>query len=401
MLSQVMVKRPRVDVSALRRRRGLSREWKVLLVSSLAVFMVFLDVTIVNIAFPAIRQTFTGTSLSDLSWVLNGYNVVVAALLVPAGRIADRLGRRRVFFVGLALFLLGSVISGSASSAAMLIAARVVQALGGAALIPASLGLVLEEVPAEKRAMATSAWAAAGAVAAATGPSLGGVLVETTSWRWAFFVNLVIAIGMLRAPRLLRETRESDSNGTPDLLGAAMLVVAVGALALGIVKAPDWGWTSDRVLAAWSIAAAFAAVFVARSARHPAPVLEPAILRIRTFSTANAAFFLFSIGFYALLLGNILFLTQVWRYSLLEAGFAVTPGGADGRDCGRGRRAAGRAVRIPPGGRAGADAVLRRVPRLPRRRAATGLPRSLAARPARLGQRGRVDIRGTDQRLRR
>ena len=326
MLSQVMVKRPRVDVSALRRRRSLSREWKVLLVSSLAVFMVFLDVTIVNIAFPAIRHTFTGTSLSDLSWVLNGYNVVVAALLVPAGRIADRLGRRRVFFVGLALFLLGSVMSGSASSAAMLIAARVVQALGGAALIPSSLGLVLEEVPAEKRAMATSAWAAAGAVAAATGPSLGGVLIETTSWRWAFFVNLVIAIGMLPALRLLRETRESDSNRTPDLLGAAMLVVAVGALALGIVKASDWGWTSDRVLAVWSIAAAFAAVFVARSARHPAPVLEPAILRIRTFSTANAAFFMFSIGFYALLLGNILFLTQVWRYSLLEAGFAVTPG---------------------------------------------------------------------------
>jgi pimeloyl-ACP methyl ester carboxylesterase len=207
----------------------------------------------------------------------------------------------------------------------MLIAARVVQAVGGAALIPASLGLVLEEVPVEKRAMATSVWAAAGAVAAATGPSLGGVLVETTSWRWAFFVNLVIAIAMLRALRLLRETRESDANGTPDLLGAGMLVVAVGALALGIVKAPDWGWTSDRVLATWSIAAAFALVFVVRSARHPAPVLEPAILRIRTFSTANAAFFLFSIGFYALLLGNILFLTQVWRYSPLEAGFAVTP----------------------------------------------------------------------------
>ncbi len=309
----------------VQRQRSLPREWKVLLLSSLAVFMVFLDVTIVNIAFPAIRHTFTDTSLSYLSWVLNGYNVVVAALLVPAGRIADRLGRRRVFFVGLALFLLGSVTSGSASSAAMLIAARVVQALGGAALIPASLGLVLEEVPAEKRAMATSVWAAAGAVAAATGPSLGGVLVETTSWRWAFFVNLVIAIGMLRAPRLLRETRDSDSSDTPDLLGAAMLVVAVGALALGIVKASDWGWTSDRVLATWSIAAAFAAVFVARSARHPAPVLEPAILRIRTFSTANAAFFLFSIGFYALLLGNILFLTLVWRYSLLEAGFAVTP----------------------------------------------------------------------------
>jgi len=311
------------DASA--RRRGLSGEWKVLLLCSLAMFMVFLDVTIVNIAFPAIRRTFAGTSLSDLSWVLNAYNVIMAALLLPAGRIADRVGRRRVFGAGLALFLLGSVLSGGASSAAMLIAARVVQAVGGAALVPASLGLVLEQVPAEKRAMATSLWAAAGAVAAAIGPSLGGVLVETTSWRWAFFVNLAIAIAMLRAPRLLRESRESDSSGTPDLLGAAMLVLGVGALALGIVKAPDWGWTSYRVLAAWSIAVTFTAVVVTRSARHPTPVLEPAILRIRTFSTANAALFLFSIGFYALLLGNILFLTQVWRYSLLEAGFAVSP----------------------------------------------------------------------------
>jgi EmrB/QacA subfamily drug resistance transporter len=325
MSSQVTVKRPGVDVSEIGRRRSLSREWKVLLLSSLAVFMVFLDVTIVNIAFPAIRHTFADTSLSDLSWVLNAYNVILAALLLPAGRIADRVGRRRVFGAGLALFLLGSVISGSASSAAMLIAARAVQAVGAAALIPSSLGLVLEEVPAAKRAMATSVWAAAGAVAAATGPSLGGVLVETTGWRWAFFVNLVIAIGMVRAPRLLRETRDSDSSGTPDLLGAAMIVLVVGALALGIVKAPDWGWTSGRVLAAWSIAAAFAVVFGARSARHPAPVLEPAMLRIRTFSTANAAFFVFSIGFYALLLGNILFLTEVWRYSPLEAGFAVSP----------------------------------------------------------------------------
>ena len=107
----------------------LPREWKVLLLSSLAVFMVFLDVTIVNIAFPAIRRTFTDTSLSDLSWVLNAYNVIVAALLVPAGRIADRVGRRRVFWIGLALFLLGSVMSGSASSAGELIAARVVQAV--------------------------------------------------------------------------------------------------------------------------------------------------------------------------------------------------------------------------------------------------------------------------------
>ena len=302
------------------------RESKVLLVSSLAVFMVFLDVTIVNIAFPAIRRTFTGTSLSDLSWVLNAYSVILAALLVPAGRIADRVGRRRVFFVGLALFLLGSVISGAAPSVEVLVAARIVQAVGGAALIPGSLGLVLAEFPAEKRATAASVWAATGAIAAAAGPSLGGILVQSTSWRWAFFVNLVIAFGLLSAPRILRESRESNGAGAPDVMGAAMLVLAVGALAFGIVKAPTWGWTGDRVLAAWLIAVVFTGAVIARSARHPAPVLEPALLRIRSFSTANAATFVFSIGFYALLLGNILFLTQAWRYSLLEAGFAVTPG---------------------------------------------------------------------------
>jgi NTE family protein len=314
---------PRMKAS--KRGRKFPHEWRVLFIASLAVFLVFLDVTIVNIAFPAIRRTFTDTSLSDLSWVLNAYNVIVAALLVPAGRIADRLGRRRVFFVGLALFLLGSAISGLAPSAVVLIAARVLQAVGGAALIPASLGLVLEAFPADKRAMATSLWAAAGAVAAAAGPSLGGVLVESTSWRWAFFVNLVIAIGMVRAPRLLGETRNTEPTRMPDLLGAATLVVAIGALALGIVKAPDWGWSSERVLAAWAMAALFMAACAAQSARHPVPVLEPSILRIRTFSTANAAFFVFSIAFYALLLGNILFLTQVWRYSLMWAGFAVTP----------------------------------------------------------------------------
>jgi len=317
--------RSAADIDARGRRGGLPRAWRVLLLTSLAVFMVFLDVTIVNIAFPAIRRSFVGASLSDLSWVLNAYNVVMAALLVPAGRLADRLGRRRVFFVGLALFLLGSVTSGVAFSAVVLIAARVLQAVGAAALLPASLGLVLAEFPVQKRALATSVWGATGAVAAAAGPSLGGVLVESASWRSAFFVNLLIALGMLGAPRLLRETRERKSSGMPDVLSSGLLAVGVGALALGIVKAPDWGWTSGRLLAAWSVAAVFAASCAIRSARHPTPVLEPAILRIRTFRTANAALFVFSIGFYALLLGNILFLTEVWRYSPLQAGFAVTP----------------------------------------------------------------------------
>ena len=308
------------------RRSRLSRQSAVLLVATVAVFMAFLDVTIVNIAFTAIHRSFHTTSIADLSWIINAYNVVVAALLVPAGRLADRVGRRRLFFTGLGVFLAGSALCGAAPDAAVLIVARVVQATGAAMLIPASLGLVLNEFPPERRAFSTSVWAAAGAVAAATGPSLGGVLVQSTSWRWAFYVNFVIALALLPAARLLKESRDTEAREAPDFFGAALLAGAVGMLALGVVKAPDWGWTGDRVLGLWLAALVLAGIVWVRSRRHPAPILEPELFRIPTFRLAISGFFVFSTGMFALLLGNIMFLTQVWHYSLLQAGFAVTPG---------------------------------------------------------------------------
>src|SRR4051794_25059933 len=172
------------------RVRCMTQRWKVLLVTSLAVFMGFLDVTIVNIAFPDIEASFSGTSLAGLSWILNAYNIVFAALLVPAGRLSDRLGRRRMFFIGVATFLTASVVCGIAPSVAVLVVARAVQAAGAAILVPTSLALLLPEFPLEQRATATALWGATGAVAAAAGPSLGGVLVAATNWRWVFFVNL-------------------------------------------------------------------------------------------------------------------------------------------------------------------------------------------------------------------
>ena len=314
-------------VTDVEERRGrIPREWQILFVTTVAVFMAFLDVTIVNVAFPSIAADFPGTSLADLSWVLNAYNIVLAALLVPAGRLADRVGQRRLFFGGLWLFLAGSVLCGLAPDAVFLIAARVVQAIGAAALIPTSLALVLPEFPPERRAVATSVWAAAGAVAAATGPSLGGVLVDAGGWRWAFLVNLVVALGVLPARRLLVDRTDPAGADPPDLLGGALLAGAVGLLAFGIVKAPDWGWTDDRVLGAWLLSVLALVALAARTRRHPAPVLEPALLRIRSFGVGNAAMLVLSMGFYALLLSNVLFLTQVWGYSALDAGFGVTPG---------------------------------------------------------------------------
>src|SRR3954453_17236906 len=225
--------------------KKLDRRWQVLLVTSAAMFMAFLDVTIVNVAFPSIRQEFPETSLAGLSWVLNAYNIVFAALLVPAGRLADLVGRRRVFFIGGALFMAASALCGLAPSAEVLIGARALQAAGAALLVPPSLGLLLPEFPLAQRATATALWGATGGVAAAAGPSLGGMLVEWTDWRLVFFVNLLIgAAALVPARRLLREFRDPDRAAVPDTLGIVLLGGGVGTLALAIVQAPDWGWGS-------------------------------------------------------------------------------------------------------------------------------------------------------------
>ena len=289
--------------------------------------MSFLDATIVNIAFPDIEASFPDASLGDLSWILNAYNIAFAALLVPAGRVADMVGRRKMFFIGLWTFLAASALAAAAPNVELLIAARVLQAVGAAIVVPTSLGLMLPEFPAAKRATATAVWGATGAVAAATGPSLGGVLVDVAGWRWVFLVNLLIGIpAYFPARRLLVERRdEHATRALPDGLGVVLLTSAVGLISLGIVKGPDWDW-DGRVVASIAVGLALLIAFGLRSRRHAAPVIELSLFRIRSFAVASTAVFVFATAFYALLLANILFLTQVWGYTVLEAGFAVTAG---------------------------------------------------------------------------
>lgn len=305
----------------------MTRPWKVLAVTATAGFMSFLDVTIVNIAFPSLRRAFPNDSLAQISWVISGYAIVFAALLVPGGRLADRLGRRRLFLTGVAIFLVGSALCGAAVSVPMLVSSRLLQAVGSALVVPTSLSLLLPEFPLERRATATAIWGASGAIAAATGPSLGGVLIDWTSWRAVFFVNLVIGIPALAvAARLLHESREARPGPLPDLAGAALLALGVGSLALALVQGSDWGWGSGRVAGAFAAATLLLGAFVFRSARHAAPIFELSLFRVRSFAVACSGSFVFSVGFFALILCNVLFLTGIWHYSLLETGAAQTPG---------------------------------------------------------------------------
>jgi EmrB/QacA subfamily drug resistance transporter len=298
---------------------------RVLLVVSAAVFMASLDLFIVNIAFPDIQRDLGGSDTS-LSWVLNAYAIVLAALLVPFGRIADLLGRRRSFLTGLVVFAAASALCAAAPSVAFLVVARVLQAAGAAMLIPTSLALLLSAAPLERRSAFVGAWAAVGGVAAAAGPPLGGLLVQL-SWRWVFLVNLpVAALALVAGLRSLREERDPDSAGMPDLLGAALLTAGVGALTGGIVEGPGWGWGSAGVVALFAGAVALLIAFAWRTSRHPLPVVEPDLLRVRSFAFANVAGLAFYVGFGAMLLGGVLFLTRVWGESVLTAGLMIAPG---------------------------------------------------------------------------
>lgn len=299
----------------------------VLLSTGLATFAVFLDTTIGFVSFPAISRTFRAAGEDTVSWVLNAYTLVFAALLVPAGRLADRVGRKRMFLVGVVTFTVGSMLCGSAPTVWALIGAEMIEAAGAAILVPASLALVLQTFPREKVPVAVAIWGAIGAVAGAAGPTLGSLVVDGLGWRWAFFINLPVGVvSFVLAVRVLPEGRRVAGGRLPDVGAVALLSGGVAAITFGIVKSSSWGWV-DAATAGWIAAgAAGIGAFVARSRRVADPVVDLALFRLNGFRWANAATVVFSVGFNAMFLGNVLFLTRVWGYSILRAGLAVSVG---------------------------------------------------------------------------
>ena len=261
-----------------------------------------------------------------MSWVLNAYTIVYAALLVPLGRLADRYGRKAGFLAGLGLFTAASMACAASSGLWMLVAFRMVQAIGAAALTPTSLGLLLTATAPARRMRAVRIWAASGAVAAALGPVLGGLLVQI-SWQWVFIVNVPVgALAFLVAARTVPDSRDTAVSRIPDIVGAVVLAVAIGALTLALVKGPDWGWGAPDTLLSVAVTVVGIALFVYRLGHHVAPVIEPSLLRVRAFAWANVTALLFGIAFGAGLLSVILWMQDTWHYSALQTGFGVAPG---------------------------------------------------------------------------
>ncbi|MFE0251646.1 DHA2 family efflux MFS transporter permease subunit [Streptomyces sp. NPDC059010] len=298
----------------------------VLLLTCGATFLAFLDTTVVNVAFPALRTSFPETSVATLSWVVSSYAVVLAALLTPAGRLADVVGRKRVFLVSLLLFTAASAANALAPNIEALVAARAVQGGAAAGMIPAALGLVLHETPPEKRTVAVGVWGAAASAAAAAGPTLGGVLVEVDSWRAVFLINvplgLLLLVGGLRSLPVDRPT----GRQLPDLIGTLVVTLGIGSFVAGLTEGAEWGWTSGWTISALLGGVVLTAYGLYRSRRHPAPAVEIGLWQNHTFAAANLTSLLAGIGMFAWLLSGPLFCAAVWNYSVLKAGLAVTPG---------------------------------------------------------------------------
>jgi EmrB/QacA subfamily drug resistance transporter len=298
----------------------------IVAIACAGAFLAFLDATIVNIAFPDISRSFAGSGRDALSWVLDGYFVVIAALLVPAGGLADRFGHKRIFLLGVSGFTAASLLCALAPSLGFLIAFRVVQGLGAALIAPTSLALVLDAFPAERRATGVGIWGAAAAAAAAVGPTLGGALVELSDWRLVFLVNLPLGAAVVWfGSKALSERPQLDSR-LPDLPGALMLALSLALVTLGIVEGNDWGWTATATLVCFAASALLLGGMIWRSRSHPRPIVEPELFRHGSFRVGNLGTLLFAAAFFSLILGNVVFLTSIWGYTVLQAGAATLPG---------------------------------------------------------------------------
>jgi EmrB/QacA subfamily drug resistance transporter len=301
----------------------------VLATLATANVMALLDMFVVNVALHDIGVSLHyQSSLSDVAWVLNAYALFFGALLIPAGRFADKYGRKATFMAGLAVFTVASVACAISPNLWVLVGFRSVQAIGAAMLIPSSLGLVLTTIPPDRVKRGVRLWTVTGAAAGSLGPVVGGLLTSL-SWRWIFAINLPIGIAaVLVTWKMIPNVRHDRSARIPDLFGSLMIVVTIGAVSLGLLNGAGWGWGSGKIIASWITAAAAALAFVISTRRAAVPVIDPRIFQSRVFTAANVAIVIAATIFGMQLLGLSLFLQQSWHWPVITTGLAIAPGPA-------------------------------------------------------------------------
>lgn len=293
--------------------------------TGIGCFVTSANLSTVNIAFRDIGASFPGASLASMQWVVTAYTIAFAALLLPSGRLADAHGRRRMFFAGLGLFAFGALVAGAAPTLPLVVFGRGLQGIGGALIVPASLGLLLEATPPERHTRTVALYGGLSALGVATGPTLGAVVVDHFGWRWSFLLSLPFAAAAwLLGVRDLSRAK-AGIHAVIDAVGVVLVAVSMAAVSLAISQGRTWGWTSARVLGAAAVGVLGGVWFIRRCRVHAAPVLPLELFRIPSFALSTSATLMFGVSTGALLLTNVLFLTGIWEYSIVKAGMAMAP----------------------------------------------------------------------------
>ena len=301
------------------------RTWVVLVVVSICSVLNPLSQSILNLAFPSLQAAFPESSAATLSWVFSLYSIVSAATLIVGSVIGDRVGHKRILMIGTAGYVLTSVVCGFAPNVAVLLTARAGQALSSALITPAGAALVLHEFPASRRGTAIAAWAAAGSVATAIGPTLGALLVDVGGWEWAFWISVPFGlIGLALVPRLVTEMPRQDVE-LPDLVSVPLIIVSVSGVILGISQSAGWGWSDPRTISSIVGGLMIGAYVIVRSAHHPRPLIDLTMFRFRSFRIANFSSLVFGTTFFALFFALPRFTQDVWGYGVRAAGLLFLP----------------------------------------------------------------------------
>jgi EmrB/QacA subfamily drug resistance transporter len=302
-----------------------TRKWWTLAAVAFGLFMIMLDNTVVNVALPAIQEDLAA-DLSELEWIVTGYALTFAALMLTGGKLADLLGRRLIFVVGLAIFTVASLACGLADSGEVLIGARIVQGAGAALMNPATLSIITATFPPHQRGMAIGIWAGVSALALAIGPLVGGLLTEHASWHWIFFVNVPIGVLAIVASFLLiDESRDTSEVQRLDLPGLLASGIGLFSLTYALIEANTYGWTSGRILIAFVVAVVGLVSFVLLERHQRTPMLDLSLFRNTTFAGANAVMLLVALAMFGVFFFVSLYMQNILGYSAVQAGAAFLP----------------------------------------------------------------------------